>query len=73
MNILGNHYGLKGKKDLEKAKTMRYLPIKFGEYEALKKEARKLNREFERWGDRKYFVWPCGGCYLTAQLVMGYR
>ena len=71
--LLGNKYGLRGKKDLELARTMRYVPVKFGDYDALKKEARKLNREFERWGDRKFFVWPVGGCYLTSQLVMGYR
>ena len=71
--LLGNKYGLRGKKDLELARTMRYVPVKFGDYDALKKEARKLNREFERWGDRKFFVWPVGGCYLTSQLVIGYR
>ena len=71
--FLDNKYGLRGKGSLQMAMTSRVVPVKFGEYEALKKEARKLNREFKRYGDRWYFVWPCGGCYLTSQLVMAYR
>lgn len=64
-------FGLK-KKDLPLAKYFMYTPLKVGDADELLKEAKQLNRIWKRYQDRKYFVWPIGGAFNQAQLVVGY-
>lgn len=64
-------YGMK-QKDLPRAKYYIFEPIEIGEYDELKKKARKYNRITKRLQDRTYFVWPVAGPLGQAQLVVGH-